>query len=463
MRMVRTSAGRLEDFVLLPRQEGAAVGDIYLGRVAKVVPGIDAAFIDLGDGETGFLNLARVRQIVTAQGLVSPHGPIKQGRDLLVQVTKQAHGDKVATVDARLSLAGFFSVLLIHQPGLRLSRALKQTSPTSGDLFAGWAKAHADHGWILRAQITAAQPSWVETEAAALLTDWERIRGDAAAGGTRRLMHQESWLVALREMCKQAPRRIVIDDYELHHNLSEYLRTHHPGLLPCLNFHGDDLPLFDVYRLESQIESLSAARVWLKSGGSLRFFTSEAMATIDVDSGKSTKSGKELSAAMRTNLEAVSEIARQIRARNLGGLIVIDFINATDRNWRKTLDRTLREAFAEDDAALDIEPLSKLGIAQISRERKGPALSQTTHEPCPVCKGSGHVKRTVTVALDLQRDLMREIDSYAGEEVVLECGPALTAYLEEHRAQLLAPLEQRFQLRFRITKGKREGQYRIGL
>jgi len=431
---------RLE--IVARRSKGpATAGAIFLGRVSGINTGIQAAFIDIGGKRHAFLNRRDLPPRLLAAEAASLESVLKEGRTLLVQVTKPGYEGKLPQVSGDLKLLGFSCILLPCSEGVRFSR---QFTGERKPIREALAEVQGDRtlGWIVRSAATPQAAATIAAEAKVLIARLAQLEREAEKGAPRQLYADDPIEEFLREYTKELPRSIYVDDEGLFAEVQERLRLGPPHLLAALKLHGGPSPLFDVYKIETEIMRASAAHVWLPSGGSLVFRQTEAMVTIDVNSGKNIKKRAGQSAALRTDLEAAVEIAHQLRVRNLAGLIVIDFINATEPGWRKLVDDACRTALAADPLAPDYLPINRFGLAHLTRARQRNSLAHVLQEPCPRCAGSGRIERLEIIALEIQRRLQHEAAGLNEPRMILRCHPELASYLDSHRKHLLAPLEQ---------------------
>jgi ribonuclease G len=445
------------------RGRRALVGNVYLGRVHRVLAGMQAAFVTIGLDRDAFLYvedvLPRPMDPDAAEALEEPAARareqlpadrpriddlVKEGQEIVVQVAKDPLSGKGPRVTANISLPGR---TLVHLPRVReigISRRITDEAERERlrQLLEG---LPGDGGWIAR---TAARGSSAEE----LLADHRylqelasRIAHKAESLRAPALLHRELDLAlrAVRDLVTSDFHAIRVDDEETYARLSEFLRPTVPSLLPALERHQRPEPLFEKYGVEAEIENALKSRVALPSGGSVVIHQTEALVAIDVNTGRFVgREGLE-ETVYATNLEAVPEIARQIRLRDLGGLLVVDFIDMEDPAHRAEVFRRFETELARDRARTRILQISDFGLIEVTRQRTRGNLEKVLTRPCPDCGGSGRVKTDLTVALDLRRALTRAAPLYTpGETVRVRVSPSLERFLREEEPSLVAEIEQ---------------------
>lgn len=452
LRVALLRDGRLEAFSLLREEADPAIGSTMLGRVVNVHAAIGAAFLEVGGERNVFLDRRDLPRALAPESKAPIEDVLKEGRDLLVQVRKQSFGEKLMQVSAELKLVGFHLILQPYGRGITFSRAFAGDRETAKACLLPFNWQGGGPGWIVRTAAAARDSERLALEAERLLAQFASFQAAAQSGKPRLIEALDPLLALLREIPHGQLKNLHFDDIKLHDRIKQQLLTPYPELALRLKLHGGEHPLFDVYKIESEIDQLTANRVWLKSGGCLDFHQTPAMVTVDVNSGKNTRARSGISCALKTNLEAVDEVTRQLRARNLAGLVVIDFINAPESNWRKQIDTALSEAIGLDPARVEMLPTNRFGLGQLSRARKGTDLNRILHEPCRTCSGSGWVDRLETIALQIQRQLRRQAPGMEGETFLLRCGQALADYLMQRHALFFEGLEQAFEIQVTVEK-----------
>ena len=443
-RIAITRDSKLIRLLLCRDDEPGQTGSIWLGRVTRVLPEIKAAFLDLGE-QNVFLN--------DLPGSMNRKGgfesAIKEGNLLAVQSKRPAHGDKLAQVSANLKLTGFSGILMPRDPTINFSRNFggERDPQIYRDMLP-----HKDYGWIVRSGSDRLSPDVIAREIETLTGQWTQIEGEIESGKPRLLRQGDVLADQLQTWWKEGIRSLYFDDELLYHRYRDMLEQQNPSLLGAMKLHLNETPLFDVYKITSEITAACSNRVRLKSGGWIDIRHTEGMIAIDVNSGKSTAGKSSRTGAMRTNLEAAAEIGRQAGIRNLAGLIMIDFINARSSDHNAKIDKALEAAFRDDPAKTIILPTNRLGIAQISRERTGTDLHTHLEKKCGACRGSGFVERPRAAVIALQEQLLRELPGMRGEQFTIACGNSLAGYLIAKKALLLDSLEKVYEVTLSVEK-----------
>ena len=390
-------------------------GNIYQAVVTRVEPSLEAAFVDYGEERHGFLPFKEISKQYFAEG-VSPSQArisdvIKEGQQLLVQVEKEERGNKGAALTTFVSLAGRYVVLMPNNPrGGGVSRRIE------GDERAELKEAMDQLEYPKGASIIA-RTAGIGRSAPELQWDlnyllklWEAIDGAAKAGKGAFLIYQESNLVirAIRDYFNSDIGDILIDTDDIYEQAHQFMSHVMPEQAHRVKRYRDNAPLFSRFQIEHQIESAYARTVTLPSGGAIVIDHTEALVSVDVNSARAIKGGDIEETATRTNLEAADEVARQMRLRDLGGLIVIDFIDMEESKNRREVENRLRDALRQDRARVQFGSISKFGLLEMSRQRLKPALSEGASIPCPRCGGSGHVRDTESSALQILRIIQEE-------------------------------------------------------
>jgi ribonuclease G len=469
-RVALTEDGRAVEVLHERRGRQGLVGNVFLGRVHRVLPGMQAAFVSIGLDRDAFLYVedasAHAADLDFGDGgqmRGAPNGTaadrpriddlVKEGQEIVVQVTKDPLGGKGPRITAGISLAGRTLVCLPGSREVGVSRRVPDEAERERlrlilEGFGG------DGGFIAR---TAALGKGADELAAD-----RRYLADLAARIVRRresssppaLLHRELDLAlrAVRDLAGDDCAAIRVDDEATHDRLKEFLDAVAPALARRLELHRGPEPLFEAFGIETEIENALKSRVGLASGGSLVIHQTEALVAIDVNTGRFVgKEGLE-DTVFATNLEAVPEVARQIRLRDLGGLLVVDFIDMEDPEHRAKLFERFEAELARDRARTRVLQISEFGLIEITRQRSRGNLERLLTRACPVCSGSGRVKTDVTVALDLRRALLSPPHLFsAGETVRVRVRPAVAQLVAEDDPTLLADAEEALGVRLELV------------
>jgi ribonuclease E len=390
-------------------------GNIYKAVVTRVEPSLEACFVDYGEDRHGFLPFKEISKQYFQAG-VSPsqariQDVIKDGQELLVQVEKEERGNKGAALTTFVSLAGRYVVLMPNNPrGGGVSRRIE--GDERAELKEAMDQLEYPNGMSIIARTagigrTAPELQW---DLNYLLKLWTAIDGAAKAGKGAFLIYQESSLVirAIRDYFNNDIGDILIDTDDIYEQAQQFMSHVMPEHAARVKRYRDDTPLFSRFQIEHQIESAYARTVNLPSGGAIVIDHTEALVSVDVNSARAIRGGDIEETATRTNLEAADEVARQMRLRDLGGLIVIDFIDMEESRNRREVENRLRDALRQDRARVQFGTISKFGLMEMSRQRLRPALSEGASIPCPRCGGSGHIRDTESSALQILRIIQEE-------------------------------------------------------
>ncbi len=460
--------GRAVEVLHERRSRQGLVGNVYLGRVHRVLPGMEAAFVSIGLERDAFLYVEDV-----LPPSIDPNGIgdaadervdradrpriddlVKEGQEFIVQVTKDALAGKGPRVTANLSLPGR---TLVYLPGVReigISRRI--TDEEERERLRRILEAlPADGGFIAR---TAAQGS-SSTEFAAdrrYLTELaDRIFRKAESSSAPAALHRELDLAlrSVRDLVTGDFEAIRVDDQETHERLADFLTAVAPPLVYRLELSRCAEPLFQTFGVEAEIENALKSRVPLPSGGSIVIHQTEALVAIDINTGKYVGKEDLEETVFSTNLEAIPEVARQIRLRDLGGLLVVDFIDMLEPDHRREVFERFEAELAKDRARFRMLPVSEFGLIEITRQRSRGNLEKLLTRSCPDCGGSGRVKTDLTVALELRRALLAPpVLFVAGETVQVRVRPSLARFLAEEEPGLLAEVERELAVKVELAR-----------
>ncbi|TMK56750.1 MAG: Rne/Rng family ribonuclease [Actinobacteria bacterium] len=369
------------------------VGNIYLGRVQNVLPGMEAAFVDVGRGRNGVLYAGEVNY--SPEDIDGPAPRIEQllkpGQAVMVQVTKDPMGGKGARLTANLSLAGRYLVLAPNQDLQGISRRLPDEARKHLKTLLKRVKP-PEHGVIVRTAAESATEEALEADLRRLLAIWDQIQATATKGKAPTVLYEEPELTVrvVRDLfTDEEYRGLVTDSQRVHGLVVNYLREVAPDLAEKVTLHTGPLPAFEAYRIVEQIHKALDRKVWLPSGGYLIIERTEAMTIIDVNTGKSVGKTNLEATVVNTNLEAAREVARQLRLRDIGGIIVIDFIDMLLEKNKKQVEDTMRDALAVDKTRSQVFEIGPLGLMQVTRKRVSSGLVESFSQVCPTCEGRG--------------------------------------------------------------------------
>lgn len=441
-----------------PRRRGL-VGNIYKGRVARLMPGMQAAFIDIGDERSAFLHAGDITQLPYAEPGTNGRqcqaidALLNEGDTVLVQVLKDPLGTKGARVTMHLSLPGRYMVLVPDGKGVGVSARIEDEAERKRlkALVQGSRPDGIDCGFIVRTAADGAAGEELAADMYYLARLWATLEVAADNAPPARLIHEDLPLPerVMRDLVGEEVVRVRVDSESVFERLRRFVDSFFPALTERLALYTGEHPIFDLFGVEDEIGRALERRVNLKSGGYLVFDQTEAMATIDVNTG-AYAGGRSLDeAALKTNLEAAPVIARQLRLRNLGGIVIIDFIDMSKPAHRALLLATLKRALGADPAKSMVTTVSSLGLVEMTRKRTRESLKRMLTEPCEHCGGRGVVKTPESICFDVYRELTRLAGLFAaGEYLVLAAPPVIDLLLDEESdnlaelsAQLASPVK----------------------
>ncbi len=432
------------------------VGNIYVGKVARVLPGMQSAFIEIGLERAAFLHVADIwEERKSTQLSAAPAKPIErilsEGQSRLVQVIKDPLGTKGARLSTQISIAGRLVVYLPQDPHIGISQRIEDETERQllREKLAQLLSADETGGFIIRTVAETATDAELRGDIEYLKKLWHGIRGRALTAPAPTLLYQDLSLAqrVLRDIAGESTGRIIIDSRENFQKLQEFATEYTPKVLEKLEHYTGERPLFDLHNVEDEIERALSRRVELKSGGYLILEQTEAMTTIDVNTGGYVGVRNFDDTIFKTNLEAAQVIARQLRLRNLGGIIIIDFIDMESAEHRSAVLAELNKALARDRTRISVNGFTGLGLVEMTRKRTRESLEHVLCEPCTTCGGRGVVKTAQTVCYEVLREILREARQFNAREFrILASQSVIDLFLEEE-SQSLAMLGGRDELR----------------
>ena len=423
-------------------------GNIYLGRVARVLPGMQSAFIDIGLERAAFLHVADIWDAKAPTGSGTPPMGIEKllfdGQAVLVQVIKDPIGTKGARLSTQISIAGRMLVYLPQDPHIGISQRIGNEAEREQlrSRLQRLLPADEKGGFIIRTMAEDAAEVDLRMDLDYLRKTWMHIVEQSKAVPPPALLYQDLSLAqrVLRDFVGEETTSIQIDSRENFQKLSEFSATYTPSVLPKLTHYTGERPLFDLHGVEGEIEKALGRRVDLKSGGYLIIEQTEAMTTIDVNTGSYVNGRNFDDTIFKTNLEAAHAIARQLRLRNLGGIIILDFIDMESAEHRHAVLAELHKALARDRTKVTVSDFSALGLVEMTRKRTRESLAHVLCEPCPACQGKGQVKTARTVAYEILRELLREAKQFNPREFRITASQLVIDMFLEEESQHLAML-----------------------
>ncbi|OAN18358.1 ribonuclease [Photobacterium jeanii] len=424
--------------------------NIYKGRITRIEPSLEAAFVDYGAERHGFLPLKEVARDYfpanyTYQGRPNIKEVLTEGQEVIVQVDKEERGNKGAALTTFISLAGSYLVLMPNNPRAGgISRRIEGEERTQLKAALSTLELPQGMGLIVRTAGVGKSAEELEWDLNVLLNHWSAVKEAADAAEAPFLIHQESNVIAraIRDYLRRDIGEILIDSPKIFDRARDHIKLVRPDFLSRVKRYEGEVPLFSHYQIESQIESAFQREVRLPSGGSIVIDPTEALTSIDINSARATKGGDIEETALQTNLEAADEIARQLRLRDLGGLVVIDFIDMTPVRHQREVENRLREAVRIDRARVQIGRISRFGLLEMSRQRLSPSLAEASHHVCPRCTGTGVVRDNESLSLSILRLIEEEALKDNSAQVLAIVPVAVASYLLNEKRRSVQHIEK---------------------
>jgi ribonuclease G len=429
------------------------VSNLYKGRVLRVLPGMQAAFIEIGLERTAFLHAADIARASPVDTLVAASLPpvedirrlVNSGDDILVQVIKDPIGTKGARLTTFIALPSRYLVYLPRGEAIGVSARIEDEAERMRlkSLLGELVSAGSGGGYIVRTAAQGASPESLREDMSYLSRLWEHVRTRAAAAAAGTVVHEDLPLSlrVLRDELGRGVTRVLVDSAREHAHMQQFAAAFMPEAAPLIELYADPRPLFDLNGVEEEIAKALERKVQLKSGGHLVIDQTEAMTTIDVNTGAYVGHRNLEETIFRTNLEASVSIARQLRLRNLGGIIIIDFIDMRDEPHRRAVLTALERALAGDRAQTHIVSLSPLGLVEMTRKRTRESLEHLLCEACPSCEGRGFVRSPETVCYEIFREIVRQSRQFASRELLILAHQDVVDRLLDEESATLGELE----------------------
>jgi ribonuclease E len=447
VRVAMVDGQRLYDLDIENRTREQKKSNIYKGKVTRVEPSLEAAFIDYGMERHGFLPLKEISREYFKKGAgnggkVRVQDALKEGQEVIVQVEKEERSNKGAALTTFISLAGRYLVLMPNNPRAGgISRRIE--GEERADLREAMRGLDIPEGMgaIVRTAGIGRATEELQWDFNYLLQLWNTITDESKKARAPHFLFQESNVIvrAIRDYLRQDVGEVIVDSEEAYNLAAAFIGTVMPDFTSKVKFYQDEIPLFNRYQIENQIETAFCREVSLPSGGSIVIDVTEAMISIDINSARATKGGDIEETAFNTNKEAAEEIARQLRLRDVGGLIVIDFIDMLNSRHQKEVENKMRDALEVDRARVQVGRISRFGLLEMSRQRLRPSLEETMSRTCPRCKGQGTIRGTRSLALSILRLMEEEAQKEFSREIrAIVPVPVATFLLNEKRKEILA-------------------------
>lgn len=472
-RVALLEGGHIAELYIERERERGIVGNIYKGKVIRVLPGMQAAFVDIGLEKAAFLYVADVldemeqvertiegdaTELDQAEGSELAALPpieelLKEGQELLVQISKEPIGTKGARITSHISLPGRHLVYMPTVDHVGISRRIECEDERERLRQIVDSMRAPGTGFIVRTVSEGKSEEELRGDMEFLVGLWDDLSCDLEQRKAPSLIHSDLDVTSkvLRDILTEEIQRIIVDNQEEYNKIVRFIRTFMPKLNYCIELYEGDEPIFDAYGLEVEISRALGRKVWLKSGGSIIIEQTEALTAIDVNTGRYVGKHNLEDTILKTNLEALKEIAFQLRLRNIGGLIIIDFIDMEKEAHREKVHAALEEALKGDKNKTNILKISELGLVEMTRKRVRESIGRTLCEPCPYCEGKGYVKGKLTIIYEILRELYREMADLPAGRITLLAHPDIAGLLIDEERVGIDELEQRYRRQILIN------------
>ncbi|MCX5896088.1 MAG: Rne/Rng family ribonuclease [Proteobacteria bacterium] len=474
--------GILAELHIERESDKGITGNIYKGKVSRVLPGMQAAFVDIGLSRSAFLYVVDVYrddkefasmingapdapanlELTQEQGdieksRISP--PIEdlltEGQEVIVQVVKEPIGSKGSRISSHISLPGRYIVYMPMVNHIGISRRIEDEDERNRLKEIVKGIKPADAGLIIRTASEGSNEEELSMDMDFLFRVWENIQKRSVNAPVTSLIHEDLSisLRAIRDLYSKDVERVIVDSRSTYDSIIEFIETYMPQLKYSVEYYDREEPIFDAYGVEVEISRALGKRIWLKSGGYIVIEETEALVAIDVNTGRFVGKGNPEDTIFKTNLEALKEIAYQIRLRNLGGIIIIDFIDMEKESDREKILQAFREALSKDRAKSNILSISELGLIEMTRKRVRENLSRKMGESCPYCEGRGTIRSTPSLCYDILRAIRREAMNSLGSKIIVLVHPDVATFLYDEERNGIEELERQIKKKIIIKIG----------
>lgn len=479
-RVAITEEGNLVDFFVDYPENRRMVGDIYLGRVARVLPGIKAAFIDIGMKHDAFLHFSDIGESTkqfqdmlsdddkdididededAPAGHSSPRPPftppnLKKGQEIIIQITKEPVSNKGVRVTSSVSLPGRFCVLLPFDGKIGISKKISDFKERKRLRLIARNILPKNYGLIIRTVAKHQPEDLLKDDMNSLLKTWHEIEATCKSEEPPSLVYQDLSTTnsVIRDLLTNDVSKVFIDSKKMFKQVKSYVDVVQPEISDKIELYKSSNSIFDGFKVEEQIKTLMGRKVSLPSGGYLIIEHTEAMAVIDVNSGRYAKSKEQELNSLKTDLESAREIVRQLRLRDIGGIIVVDFIDLEEDKNRKKVYDELKKEFRKDRAKVSVLPMSDFGLIQITRQRVRQNLMQAMKDVCPYCDGTGLLTKHSHTIYDLEEYLRKFKKISREKSLIIKCHPTFAAKLKEGKIKVITKLKFKFFMNLKLEE-----------
>lgn len=463
LRVALVDGKNLYDLDVERRGKSQTKASIFKGRVTRVEPSLEAAFVDFGGNRHGFLPMKEVAREYFHQDSNYEHGRpnikdvLRPGQELIVQVEKEERGTKGAALTTFISLAGRYLVLMPNNPRAGgISRRIEGEERSDLKDVINQLSIPESMGLIVRTAGVGRSVEELQWDLSDLLTLWNAICAYADTNTAPLLIHKDSDVIvrAIRDYLRPDIQEIIVDTPDSFQQVQEHLKIVRPDFVSSLKLHQDSTPLFSAWQIETQIESAFKREIALPNGASIVIDRTEALIAIDINSAKATEGNDIEETAVQANLNAATEIARQLRLRDIGGLIVIDFIDMSSTRNQRMVENKIKEELKNDRARIQMGRISRFGLLEMSRQRLRPALGETMHITCPRCDGQGSIRGIHSISMAIIRVIEEETMSPQASQINVQVPVDIASYLLNEKRDAIVKLEQTYQVNVLIIPNK---------
>lgn len=475
-RVALVENGFVQEVHIERSQSKGYVGNIYKGKVVRVLPGMQAAFVEIGLERAGFIHAADIAPL-DSEGMEERNTEVadirslvREGQELVVQVTKDPISSKGARLTTHLSVSARFLVYMPFTRHTGISARIEDDKERERlkslvQEVDGEIRENEEGGFIVRTVAEGVKREELAADITFLYRLWEDLSGKIKTGKAPITVHEDLplFMRTLRDLVKPDLEKLRIDSREVYAKMREFAEQYAPEIHNKIEHYPGERPLFDLYSVEEEIQRALGERVQLKSGGYLIIEQTEAMVTIDVNTGAFVGHRNLEETIFKTNLEAATAIARQLRLRNLGGIIIIDFIDMHEAEHQRQVLRTLEKMLERDNTKTSLTGVSELGLVEMTRKRTRESLGQSLCVACPVCEGRGTLKSPETICYEIFREILREVRAYDTEEIVVLASQLVIDRLLDEESSNVADLEEFIgrTIKFKVEAIYHQEQYDI--